>query len=455
MTAAARWPLPDPRTPDQLAHDQIAVRLQVSKLASPNADKSARQEQEVVLERIRRRQLTATAEHATPFLHFLPDAGTRAMLASLNQLVIEVDPDEEGLDQAGLDELLTGYDADDRAERSPRRRRTRVYRSRDAKDAAALRADAKRLRGDKRISANVNSIVPLGYVIKGDSYPGSTVAPAVFASHGATAPIRVAVIDTGLTAAARGDGWDTGVVREGVDPVNVLAPLDRIDWFGGHGTFATGIVRQIAPDCEVVVYRFTTTDGLGTDEAAADMLIKAAEDAGGERLVINASFGAPAVDGIPPLAMQEAVQHITEEHPNVLIVASAGNDGQDLPLYPAAFPGVKAVGALTSDLQPATFSNHGSWVHCSTVGVGIVSTFVEGKLPPENNIGTDVMFGTDAWATWSGTSFTAPQISAAVAALCGDDASLSPRAAFDQLVAGRPARPGLGATVHLLPGTPL
>jgi hypothetical protein len=451
MTVASRWPLPDRRTPDQLAHDQIAVRLQVSKLATPNADRTARQEQEVVVERIRRRQLTAAAGQATPFLHFVPDAGTRAVLTSLNQLVVDVDPDH---DQAGIDDLLSGYVADDRPDRSPRRRRTRVYRSRDGKDVAGLRADAQRLR-DAKITANVNAIVPLGYVIKGNSYPGSTVAPAIFASNGAGAPVRVAIIDTGLTAEARGDGWDTGVVRDGVDPVNVLAPLDRIDWFGGHGTFASGIVRQIAPDCEIVAYRFTSTDGLGTDEAAADMLIRAAEDADGERLIINASFGAPAVDGIPPLAMREAVAHITAEHPNVLIVASAGNDGQDLPLYPAAFPGVKAVGALNSDLTPAGFSNHGTWVHCSTVGVGIVSTFVEGKLPPENNIGTDVTFGEDPWATWSGTSFTAPQISAAVAALCGEDATLTPQAAFAQLIAGRPADPGLGTKVHLLPGTPL
>ncbi|GAA2557777.1 hypothetical protein GCM10010435_30900 [Winogradskya consettensis] len=447
MTVASRWPLPDRRTAEQLAHDKEAVRKQVTSLTTPNADDDARVAQEVFVERIQRRQLAAPADHATPFLHFVPRSGTRAVLAVANELVVDAGPDE-------LDGLLPGYAPADRADRSPRRR-TRVLRSEGRKNVTELRADAKRLRDEKKIMANVNSIVPLGYVIKGNSYPGSTVAPAPFAAQGAGAPVRVAVIDTGITAEARSDGWDTGVVREGTDPVNVLAPLDRIDWFAGHGTFAAGIVRQIAPDCEVVVYRFTSTDGLGTDEAAADMMIKAAEDANGGRLIINASFGAPAVDGVPPLAMQEAVAHIAAEHPQVLIVASAGNDGKDLPLYPAAFPGVKAVGALNSDLTPANFSNHGSWVHCSTVGVGIVSTFVEGKLPPEDHIGDDVTFGQDPWATWSGTSFTAPQISAAVAALCGENATLTPKAAFDQLVTGRPGVPELGTAVHLLPGTPL
>nr|BFE73055.1 hypothetical protein GCM10020092_063560 [Actinoplanes digitatis] len=205
----------------------------------------------------------------------------------------------------------------------------------------------------------------------------------------------------------------------------------------------------------MVVYRYTSTDGLGTDEAAADMLIQAADDAAGGRVIINASFGAPAVDGVPPLAMREAVRYITETYPKALIVASAGNDGSDRPLYPAAFPGVKAVGALNSDLSAAAFSNHGSWVHCSAVGVGVVSTFVEGKLPPETGIGADVDFPADSWATWSGTSFSAPQISGAVAALCGDDGALPPAAAFDQLVAGRPTLADYGTVVHLLPGTPV
>ena len=32
------------------------------------------------------------------------------------------------------------------------------------------------------------------------------------------------------------------------DPVNVLAPMNRIDWFAGHGSFAAGIVRQVAQE---------------------------------------------------------------------------------------------------------------------------------------------------------------------------------------------------------------
>jgi subtilisin family serine protease len=153
--------------------------------------------------------------------------------------------------------------------------------------------------------------------------------------------------------------------------------------------------------------------------------------------------------------MRDAVELITATYPDVLIVASAGNLGNTEPVYPAAFDEVVAVGALTDDLQPAPFSSHGDWVNCSSVGVGVVSTFVSGVEPPEPQPDQpDQVFGANPWALWSGTSFSAPQISGAVARLCGDAPGLKPRAALDALLAGKPSLPGYGSTVRLLPGTP-
>src|SRR5215207_5691613 len=113
------------------------------------------------------------------------------------------------------------------------------------------------------IKASVNLIVPLGYVVKADAFPGRTEGPGTFASTGIDQSVRVAIIDTGRTAENRSDGWFTGVVAEDTDPLNEVAPLDRNDYFSGHGSFTAGIVRQVAPRCEVMVYRFTGADGLG------------------------------------------------------------------------------------------------------------------------------------------------------------------------------------------------
>jgi subtilisin family serine protease len=444
---APRWPLPDPRSHQQRELDKPTVQNQVDILTLPNADAGAKARLDAVLELIRQRQVGTPNAQTKPFVSFQPAGAARPVLAVENELVIDAD-DQQLTPFAAL---LTNYTRSDRAGR-----RARIYRSKSAKSLDDLRADAKRFR-DKKITANINQIVPLGYVIKGDAYPGLTTGQAPLAKGVTDASVRVAIVDTGLTGEARTDAWFTGFVRNGTDPLNVLKPLDRNDWFAGHGTFAAGCVRQIAPDCEVVIYRFTGPDGIGTDIDAADMLIKAADEAAGRRLIINASFGAPAVDGAPPPALQEAVDYIAKNHPQVLIVASAGNDGSEVPLYPAAFavPQVKAVGALNPDLTGATFSNRGTWVHCSAVGVGVVSTFVKGKLPPEDNLGVaDLNFPDNSWATWSGTSFTAPQISGAVAYLCGQNPALQPQAAFDDLIADRPTLDKFGAVVHLLRGTP-
>jgi hypothetical protein len=372
------------------------------------------------------------------------------VLVAENQLV--VDADDPGLAQPGGP--LGDYTPADRPGRHPRRK-TRVFRGRGPKNVGNLVEDARRIRLEANIMASVNPIVPLGYVIKGNDYPGLTTVTETFSPGPGGSPVRVAIVDTGRTAENRTDGWFTNVIRDGTDLLNIVAPADRNDFSAGHGSFVAGIVRRIAPDCEIVVYRFTGADGLGTDEAAADMLMKAAEDGEGGRLIINASFGAPAVDGVPPVALHDAVRDISTRYPEVLIVASAGNDGAAEPLYPAGFEefGVKAVGALDYALAAATFSNHGPWVDCSAVGVGVVSTFVEGLLPPETGLGADADFPADAWATWSGTSFTAPQISGAVAQLCGEDATLSPRVAFDRLIQNLPILDGYGAIVHVLTGT--
>lgn len=458
---AARWPIRDPRTYDQLEQDKEDVRKQVTALSERNANAQAAAagygddprppDREEILDRIRRRQLTLAENEGTRFAVYTSEGGQPVLVAE-NQLVVDADDEQLGT----FGDLLSDYAAAGRIGR----RKSQVFYCRDGKGITALMADARRIREKQPDSASLNTIVPLGYVVKGDAYPGRTTGLGDFSPGTGGSPVRVAIIDTGLNKTDRSDDWLPDVAAQDVDQLNIVAPFTRNDYHSGHGTFTTGIVRQIAPDCEVVVYRFTKADGLGTDDAAADMMTKAADDAAGMRLIINASFGAPAVDGVPPLALQEAVRDITTRYPEVLIVASAGNDGDTRKLYPAAFdfPQVKAVGALNADLTGADFSNHGDWLHCSAVGVGVVSTFVKGTLPPEDNLGIDdVTFDADnSWATWSGTSFTAPQISAAVAYLCGQDptGTLLPGAAFDQLIAGRDTLEGFGVKVHLLPGTP-
>jgi subtilisin family serine protease len=225
-----------------------------------------------------------------------------------------------------------------------------------------------------------------------------------------------------------------------------------LDLSAGHGTFVAGVVEQVAPACTIVVYRAVDTYGMGKTDDVGNAIIQAANDGAD---IINLSLGTMTVDNQPPVAFTAALDTVAAAHPDVLIVASAGNTGLETPMFPAAMKGVVGVGALTANLTPAHFSSHGSWVTCSAVGVGVISTFVKGVEPhTDTNTGRIVTqrFGRDAWAIWSGTSFSAPQIAGAVAQLCQLN-DVGPAAALGLLLAERPTLPDFGFVVPILPGT--
>ncbi|HZM81714.1 MAG TPA: S8/S53 family peptidase [Candidatus Limnocylindrales bacterium] len=463
---------PEHRTAAQLAADGPYAYRQVEALSTAQA----RQRVDRLIDVIRARQNAALDHLGVPFDRYRPAGSGTEVLVARGELIVRMDlpratqasdgtsPDTDALSEAVTARMnALGYarvadrspELTASAQTRPSPPPTAVFRSHKtpnetARDLLALRAAG--------VVAAMNVVVPLGHTIKGDDYP--VITQRIPPRPGATpAAVRVAVIDTGIAAEPRGDGWLNGVMAEtdNIDPLDVLPTNGRLDWGSGHGTFTAGIVQQMAPRCEIVAYRFTRSDGLGTEKDVADTLVRAARDAhaAGVPTIINASLGTPAIDGVPPMAMRDAVEFIAASYPEVLIIASAGNLGSTEPIYPAAFDGVVAVGALTDDLRPATFSSHGSWVRCSTVGIGIVSTFVRGVVPPEPDpLVPDQNFGYDACAMWSGTSFSAPQISGAIARLCYDNPGLTPHSALDALLTGQPELPGYGRILRLLPGTP-
>jgi hypothetical protein len=469
----------DHRSDDQLETDRTSVQRQVKALTQDEGSRRA----EEILRRLAARQEAAPKKYALPFDRITVDDSPNRegfVLVARGELVVRNAPAPDrprGLLRflrrgpvPATDRLMRkrGYlpvkGTDDAVAE-----RTTVYRS-DAKKPEELLDDVRWL-NRRGVESNVNLLAPLGWIIKGDDFPTATTGPGAYPPPNALGPaaatdVRVAVIDTGIVKTDRGDDWLDAVRRDAdnIDPLDVLPDNGngqgdgRLDWSAAHGHFAAGVVQQVAPDCEIVAYRFTRSDGLGTDKDAADAMRKAADDAhrDGKRLIINASLGAHAVNGVEPVGLKDAVDYITATYPDTLIVASAGNDGTTEEMYPAAFDEVVAVGALTWDLKPATFSSRGAWVDCSAIGVGVVSTFAEGKLPPEEGLGVpDVLFGVDAWAVWTGTSFSAPQISGEIARRCQQTPGLLPRAALTALLQeNKTKEPGFGNVIKLLAGTP-
>ena len=78
-------------------------------------------------------------------------------------------------------------------------------------------------------------------------------------------------------------------------------------------------------------------------------------------------------------------------HQGVVIVAAAGNDASNVPLYPAADPNCLGVAALDARDVKCTFSSWGPHIDLSAPGQDIKGPFIN-----------------DQFARWSGTSFATP-----------------------------------------------
>ncbi|WP_328788484.1 type VII secretion-associated serine protease mycosin [Streptomyces sp. NBC_00273] len=216
--------------------------------------------------------------------------------------------------------------------------------------------------------------------------------------------VRVAVIDTGVDRAnpQLSAAIDTGAGKDFVDPKGGDGTVDTI----GHGTKVAGLIAArpqqgtgfvgLAPESTIIPIRQNDGQGKGT-AANLSQAIDHAVAKGAQ--VINISQDTEAqlsVESDLGKSVQKAVAA------NVVVVASAGNDGlsgQKRKTYPAAFPGVLAVGSSDRNNERAGFSQPGDFIGVAAPGVDMVST-VPGFGQCIDN----------------GTSFSAPYV-AGVAAL--------------------------------------
>jgi subtilisin family serine protease len=108
--------------------------------------------------------------------------------------------------------------------------------------------------------------------------------------------------------------------------------------------------------------------------------------------VINMSLG--GTDQTGPI-LQQAIDNAVAA--GVVVVAAAGNDGSSAPHYPAASPGVVAVGSTNSAGVRSSWSNFGSWVDIVAPGENIAATMSSG-----------------GYGSGDGTSFASPLVAAVV-----------------------------------------
>ncbi len=278
----------------------------------------------------------------------------------------------------------------------------------------------------QRASVNLNTVLSLGYHNRfhcpHPPQPVPDPGPVIPTDSKAGSGIRVALIDTGVAELDQLEGRIERVDHDGFDVPNEDPDDDMLHHGGGHGTFAAGLVLQNAPMATVVSLRCVESDGLIPDWDLAQALVRLSALRSDKKVhIVSLSLGGhtPQDMGLPATA--EALRVLFEKHPGTVVVAAAGNDSSSRAFFPAAYKQVIAVGAVDRQGQRAWFSNGGWWVDACAPGVDVVSTFLHKKnfgnrpltihrLP---NLGPQHFEG---WASWSGSSFTAPQVAGAIAA---------------------------------------
>lgn len=197
------------------------------------------------------------------------------------------------------------------------------------------------------------------------------------------------------------------LVREGARRRS--EPLDDM----GHGSATAGIIgavgervlRGLAGAARLLPVRVLAGARLGERESISavgaipdiDAGLKTAVDLGAR--VLNLSFGTPE----DVLAEGDAIPHAEIVRyalaRGCVLVAASGNTGDELRYYPAALPGVIAVGSVGADARPSPFSTRGAHVALCAPGEEILTPAVGG------------------YQVSTGTSFAAPFVTSACALL--------------------------------------
>ena len=173
----------------------------------------------------------------------------------------------------------------------------------------------------------------------------------------------------------------------------------------GHGTMVMGVIHLVAPTVQLMPLKAFKSDGTARLSDILRAIYYAVQN---NANVINMSFDTRTAS----TELKNALDYANQL--GVVSVASAGNDGVQETVYPAALQndvmGVASVGSTTAtDNTRSSFSNFG--------------TAIVWLAAPGEEIVTTYPFGTYA-AGW-GTSFSAPFVSGGAALLRGLNTALT------------------------------
>lgn len=223
---------------------------------------------------------------------------------------------------------------------------------------------------------------------------------------GATSPVVVAVVDTGI------DPSHPEVEGRLVPGRDFVDGDDVPDDVHGHGTGVAAIavantdnrhgIAGMSWGAKAMPMRTCDEEGACSMFSVAQAIVAAAA---ADAQVVNLSLGG----AMPSCARTLAAAATFAEAKGSLLVAASGNSAQqgNPTGYPAACDGFMAVGATNALDGWATFSDYGDYVDVSAPGQGITTAWLPESSPP----------ATRGYITSDGTSFAAPHVAGLAALL--------------------------------------
>jgi hypothetical protein len=220
--------------------------------------------------------------------------------------------------------------------------------------------------------------------------------------------VKIAVIDQGI------DKNHPELKGKLLNSYNVINPMNQAtpDY---HGTHVAGIIAAekgndvggygINPNVELISIDVIDRSWTTTDYTIAQAILEAVKRGA---KVINMSLGSP----MPSPILEDAVKEALSK--NVIIVASAGNSGDDTRMYPASIEGVISVGSINNEKKLSYFSTYGPSVDLVAPGEDVYSTLYDYEKK-------------STYYNMSGTSMSAPVVTGVVSLLLSKYPDLTPQ----------------------------